>query len=53
MLVEWDGPNGGGNGGGASARLRSRSLHVDPDEELLIALRDILGPECVHLVKAS
>jgi hypothetical protein len=31
----------------------SRSLRVDPDEELLVALRGILGAESVHLVKAG
>jgi DNA polymerase III subunit alpha len=64
VVVEWaDGKtpaaededeNGGGrNGGRAAARLRSRSLRVDPADDLLAALRGILGPERVHLVKAS
>jgi DNA polymerase-3 subunit alpha len=50
VLVEWQGE--GANGGGA-ARLVSRSLRVDPDEELLGALRGVLGADSVHLVKAS
>jgi hypothetical protein len=31
----------------------SRSLRVDPDDELLGALRGLFGPDGVHLVKAS
>ena len=55
VLVEWEGSNGGGGGGGAvlTARLRSRTLRVEPDDELLGALRGILGADRVHLVKAS
>lgn len=55
VLVEWgrgDG-NGAGDGHGSTARLRSRSLRVDPADDLLAALRDLLGAERVHLVKAS
>jgi DNA polymerase-3 subunit alpha len=50
VLVEWEGE--GTNGGGA-ARLMSRTLRVTPDEELLGALRGVLGPDRVHLVKAG
>jgi hypothetical protein len=58
VLVEWadEGGNGGeGRGASArpSARLRSRSLRVEPADDLLAALRGILGPERVHLVKTS
>jgi len=58
--VEWkeDGENGGeavpGPVPGVStpaARLRSRSLRVAVDDELVVALRALLGPEHVHLVK--
>jgi DNA polymerase-3 subunit alpha len=51
VLVDWEGANGTGTA--LSARLRSRSLRVEPDEELLHALRGVLGTERVHLVKAS
>ena len=60
VLVEWkeDGENGGeavpGPVPGVStpaARLRSRSLRVAVDDELVVALRALLGPEHVHLVK--
>jgi hypothetical protein len=33
-------------------RLRSRSLRVAVADELVAALRDLLGPDRVHLVKA-
>ncbi|MGH7537980.1 MAG: DNA polymerase III subunit alpha, partial [Gemmatimonadales bacterium] len=52
VLVQWEEPNGDA-GATQSARLRSRSLRVDPDDELLGALRGVLGAECVSLVKAS
>jgi DNA polymerase-3 subunit alpha len=47
VLVEWGG--GDGNGG---VRLRSRSLRVDAADDLLAALRDLLGADRVHLVRA-
>ncbi len=58
VLVEWgDGGDGGdekdGNGNGAIARLRSRSLRVDVGDDLLAALRDLLGSDHVHLVRAT
>ncbi|HEX4602041.1 MAG TPA: DNA polymerase III subunit alpha [Gemmatimonadales bacterium] len=66
VLVEWDdAARGGGNGGGAdassdgngagrtAARLRSRSLKVEVADELLTALRDLLGPDHVHLVRTT
>jgi DNA polymerase-3 subunit alpha len=58
VLLEWeDGKeekNGGSaNGNGNAARLRSRSLRVDPADELLAGLRALLGPEHVRLVKAG
>jgi len=45
VLVEW----GDGNGG---IQLRSRSLRVDAADDLLAALRDLLGADRVHLVRA-
>jgi len=53
VLVEWTDGNGGGNGGGGTARLRSRTFRVDAADDLMVALRDLLGAERVHLVKAS
>jgi DNA polymerase-3 subunit alpha len=55
VLVEWEGGNGGTDGRGAplAARLVSRTLRVEPDEELLGALRGIFGADGVRLVKAS
>jgi DNA polymerase III subunit alpha len=48
VLVEWnEGPHP------RAARLRSRSLHVDPADDLLAALREVLGPDQVYLVPAD
>jgi DNA polymerase-3 subunit alpha len=46
VFVEWS------DGNGSQARLRSRRLRVELEEELLAGLRDLLGPERVRLVKA-
>jgi len=48
LMVEWTDDNGAG-----TARFRSRELQVAPDEELLAALRDVLGAGHVDLVKAG
>ncbi|MDH4350333.1 MAG: hypothetical protein OEW56_04200, partial [Gemmatimonadota bacterium] len=40
------------DGNGAQARLRARRLRVDVNEELVHALRDVLGTERVRLTKA-
>jgi DNA polymerase-3 subunit alpha len=60
VLLEWDESNGPSNGNGAfhpqsesGVRLRSRTVRVDPGDELLAALRALLGPERVRLVKAG
>ncbi len=66
VLVEWEphppspSPQSGegerwserGNGGSA-VRLRSRSLHVDAADDLVVALRALLGPDHVQLVRAD
>ena len=36
-----------------SVRLRSRSLRVAVADELLTALRDVVGPDHVHLVRTT
>src|SRR5205807_2047782 len=58
MLVEvGNGGSGGGDGGGAGGggepptRLRSRSLRVEVGDDLLAALREVVGAEHVHLVR--
>ncbi len=59
VQVRWadDGGNGGGGGGGShnggTVRLRSRSVRVDPCEELLAALRGVLGEGRVTLERAE
>jgi hypothetical protein len=45
VVVEWEGRDGNGT----TARLRSRSLRVDAADDLLAALRELLGAEHVHL----
>ena len=45
--------NGGGNNNGGAVRLRSRSVRVDPCEELLTALRGVLGEGRVALERAE
>jgi DNA polymerase-3 subunit alpha len=47
VYVEWSDGNGG------AVRLRSRRLRVAAEDDLVRALRDILGPESVHYVKAG
>ncbi|MGH7674812.1 MAG: hypothetical protein ACREMV_06015, partial [Gemmatimonadales bacterium] len=54
LLVEWN-EAGDGNGGGAPepVRLRSRAFHVDAADDLLAALRGVLGSEQVRFVRAG
>jgi DNA polymerase III subunit alpha len=47
LYIEWS------DGNGESVRLRSRRLRVTPEIELVRALRDLLGAESVHYVKAG
>src|SRR3989442_5948803 len=66
VLVEWEphppapssrsgeGERGGeGGNGGSAVRLRSRSLRVDPADDLVVALRALLRPDHVHLVRTT
>jgi len=60
VLVEWEphppapAPRSGeGERGGEVTRLRSRSLRVDPADDLVVALRALLGPDHVHLVRTT
>ncbi len=48
VLVEW--ADGDQNG---TARLRSRSLKVEVADDLLASLRELLGPDHVHLVRTT
>jgi hypothetical protein len=47
LYIEWS------DGNGESVRLRSRRLRVAAEEDLVRALRDLLGADSVHYVKAS
>ncbi|MDX2057061.1 MAG: DNA polymerase III subunit alpha [Gemmatimonadales bacterium] len=47
VYIEWS------DGNGESARLRSKTLRVSPNEDLIHALRTLLGSDAVRLVKAG
>ena len=47
LYIEWS------DGNGESVRLRSRRLRVTAEEDLVRALRDLLGADSVHYVKAG
>jgi len=47
VYIEWN------DGNGESLRLRSRRVRVAPDEDLVRALRDLLGADAVTFVKAG
>jgi DNA polymerase-3 subunit alpha len=56
LLIEWKGEGAAGGekeSNGSTVRLRSRSMRVDAADDLLAALRDLLGADGVHLVRAS
>jgi DNA polymerase-3 subunit alpha len=53
VLVEWAEGGRGGDRNGSAVRLRSRSLRVDAADDLLAALRDLIGTDRVHLVRAG
>jgi len=47
LYIDWS------DGNGERLRLRSRTVRVAADDELLHALQAVLGPTAVHFVKAS
>ncbi|HEU5049523.1 MAG TPA: hypothetical protein VFU00_04305, partial [Gemmatimonadales bacterium] len=47
LYIEWS------DGNGESVRLRARRVRVAAEEELVRALRDLLGADAVHYVKAN
>jgi DNA polymerase-3 subunit alpha len=47
LYIEWS------DGNGEAVRLRSRRLRVAAEEDLVRALRDLLGADSVHYVKAG
>jgi DNA polymerase-3 subunit alpha len=47
LYIEWS------DGNGEAVRLRSRRIRVAAEDDLVQALRDLLGAECVHYVKAG
>jgi hypothetical protein len=47
IYIDWS------DGNGEKVRLRSRRLRVAAEEELVRALRDLLGTDAVHFVKAG
>jgi DNA polymerase-3 subunit alpha len=47
LYIEWS------DGNGEAVRLRSRRLRVAAEEDLVQALRDLLGADSVHYVKAG
>jgi DNA polymerase III subunit alpha len=54
VLLEWSDEDGARPlTPGEVARLRSRSLRVDAADDLLAALRELVGPDRVHLVRTS
>jgi DNA polymerase-3 subunit alpha len=54
VFIEWRGENGNKerDENGSTVRLRSRTFRVDAADDLLAALRDLLGTDGVTLVKA-
>ena len=54
VFIEWRGENGNKerDENGSPVRLRSRAFRVDAADDLLAALRDLLGADSVTLVKA-
>src|SRR5439155_917223 len=50
VFLEWSGANGSGN---ETVRLKSRAFCVDAADDLLAALREILGADGVQLVQVA
>jgi len=50
VFLAWAAENGTSENGG-KVRLRSRAFCVDPADDLLVALREILGTEAVDLIQ--
>ena len=48
VLVEWSDDNGGG-----TSRFRSKGLQVALDDDLISALKDVVGADKVELVRAG
>jgi DNA polymerase-3 subunit alpha len=47
VYIEWS------DGNGEGARLRARRLRVEPGEDVVLALRDLLGADAVRFVKVG
>ena len=47
LYIEWS------DGNGEAVRLRSRRVRVAAEEDLVRALRDLLGADSVHYIKAG
>jgi DNA polymerase-3 subunit alpha len=47
VYIDWS------DGNGEAIRLKSRRVRVAPEEDLVRALRNLLGPESVHYVKSG
>ena len=47
VYIEWS------DGNGEAIRLRARQLRVEPDDDVLQALRALLGSDCVRYVKVG
>ncbi|MSR02908.1 MAG: DNA polymerase III subunit alpha [Gemmatimonadetes bacterium] len=47
VYIEWS------DGNGETAKLRSRRLRVNPNEELVLSLRTLLGADAVRLIRAG
>jgi hypothetical protein len=47
LYIEWS------DGSGEAVRLRSRRLRIAAEDDLVRALRDLLGADSVHYIKAG